>query len=252
MNRLISILLSITDDLIPLFRPSDRGGFISLVFLVAANAVPAIGVILLDWDPYMILFIYWGESLIAGFFNVLKMLISGAIENGAFSRSGLGQGIGLSLFFTLHYGIFMLVHLIFLVVFMFFTGFKGGGNYNPFNSFVSFFPAGFSLIEVIDSEFSAVIAIFISYAVSFYFQFIKTGAYNHTAAPDYMMRPYKRIVVMHLTIIFGAFVFLLSGFKSGLFVVVWIALRIFADLKMHARETASAFMIQGVKTAPER
>ena len=77
MNRLISIILSLIDELIPYFRPSNRKGFVSLIFIIAANSIPIIGVIFLKWNPFMILFIYWGESLIIGFFNLLKMFISG-------------------------------------------------------------------------------------------------------------------------------------------------------------------------------
>lgn len=255
MNRLLSILLSITDDLIPLFRPSNSSGFISLVFLIAANSVPVIGVIFLNWNPYMILFIYWGESVVAGFFNILKMLISGAIENGKISTQGLKQGIGLSLFFTIHYGMFMIIHLVFLAVFMFLTitmkSKSTGSAADYLAPFISFFPASASLSDIADSEFSAVIAIFISYTVSFFLYFIKTAEYSRTNAADYLMRPYRRIVVMHLTIIFGAFFLFISGFKSGIFVAVWIGIKIFADLKMHVKEIGSSFQVLNSRISPD-
>ena len=51
-----------------------------------------------------------------------------------------------------------------------------------------------------------------------------------------MMRPYKRIVIMHMTIIFGAFALFISGFKSAVFIIIWIGLKIFFDLKIHVSD----------------
>ncbi len=240
MNRVISIVLSVIDELIPFFRPSNRKGFISLIFIISANSIPVIGVIFLKWNPFIILFIYWGESLIIGFFNLLKMFISGMIKNHRFQRSGFKQTAGLCAFFIVHYGMFMLVHGIFIFVFMFLAISmemkKSGGNFNPFEAVSFLIPGRMSVIELLKSEFSAVMALFISHTVSFYMYFIKPGEYNYTEAATYMMRPYKRIVVMHLTIIFGAFALFISGFKSAVFVIVWIGLKIFFDLKIHTKE----------------
>lgn len=227
-------------ELLPYFRPSNRKGFISLIFITGANSIPVIGVIFLNWNPYMILFIYWGESIIIGIFNSLKMLISGAIENGRFSPSGFAGAAGLCAFFTVHYGMFMFVHGVFLVVFMMLslsmsTG-GGGGDIDPF-SFVNYiYPGNMTAVEFLESEFSAVIALFLSHLIAFYLYFIKPGEYNHTTADVYMMRPYKRIIIMHLTIIFGAFALFISGFKSAVFIIIWIGLKILFDLKIHVSE----------------
>jgi len=240
MSRLLSIILSLTDELIPYFRPSNRKGFVSLIFITAANSIPVIGVIFLKWNPFMILFIYWGESLIIGFFNLLKMFISGMIKNHKFFRSRFRETAGLCAFFTVHYGMFMLVHGIFIFVFMLLSVSmdmkKSGGNFNPFTAAGFLFPGRMSAIDLLESEFTAVMALFISHAVSFYIYFIRTGEYNFTEAGTYMMRPYKRIVIMHMTIIFGAFALFISGFKSALFIIVWIGLKIFFDLKIHVSE----------------
>jgi hypothetical protein len=97
MNRILSILLSVADELIPYFRPSNRKGFVSALLIIGANSIPVFGVIYAGWNPFMLLFIYWGESLIVGFFNLLRMLISGTIQDRKFSPSGFAGGVGLSL-----------------------------------------------------------------------------------------------------------------------------------------------------------
>jgi len=239
---MLSMILSLTGSLFPYIRISDRKSFLSVILIVTANSIPVIGVIFLKWNPFFILFIYWGESLIIGFFNILKMLISGAIDDGKFSLPGFIGASGISAFFTVHYGMFMFVHGIFLLVFMIFFSpvniKNSGGNFDPFSTIpVLFHREG----NVLKSELSAVIALFISHLISFYMHFIKTGEFNHTKSGDYMMRPYKRIIVMHLTIIFGAMALFATGFKSAIFIIVWIGLKIFFDLKMHFREVNIKF-----------
>jgi len=237
MNRFFSIILSFADELLPYLKPANRKGFITVILILTANSIPVIGVIYFKWNPYMILLIYWGESLIIGLFNILKMLISGAIQDHKFSPSGFAAGAGLSAFFTVHYGMFMFVHGIFIVFFMFmtFSSVSGGLN-DPFSAISLLFPENMTTIELLESEFSAIAALFISHLVSFYLYFLKTGEYNSTTADFYMMRPYKRIIIMHLTIIFGAFALFISGFKSAVFIIVWIGIKIVSDLKIHISE----------------
>ena len=91
-----------------------------------------------------------------------------------------------ALFFTVHYGMFMLVHGIFIFVFMLLSISmdmkKSGGTFNPFTAVSFLFPGRMSAVELLESEFTAIIALFISHAVSFYMYFIKTGEYNYTDA----------------------------------------------------------------------
>jgi len=188
----------------------------------------------------MILLIYWGESLIIGIFNIFKMIISGTIQDHKFSPAGFAEGAGLSLFFTFHYGMFMFVHGAFILLFLVISSSAGpvdpGALNNPFAAINLLFPWDMSPLEFIESEFSAITALFISHLVSFYLYFLKTGEYNYTEADNYMIKPYKRIIVMHLTIIFGAFALFITGFKSVVFIIIWIGLKILADLKMQISE----------------
>jgi len=249
MNRILSIILSLGSELLPYFRPSNRKGFISLIFILGANSIPVTGVIFLNWNPYMILFIYWGESLIIGLFNLLKMIISGSVENGRFSSSGFKDSSGLCIFFTIHYGLFMLVHGIFIFVFMLLSLSmeieRNGGAFDPFSAVNFLLPGSMTVIDFLESEFSAVIALFLSHLISFYLYFIKSGEYNHTNAETYMMHPYKRIIIMQMTIIFGAFALFVSGFKSAVFIIVWIGVKILFDLKIHVSEIKFTLSLPG-------
>jgi len=240
MNRFFSILLSLTDELFPSFRPSNKKGFISFIFIITANSVPIFGIILFKWNPYIIILIYWGESLIIGIFNLLKMLISGSIQNHKFSPSGCAGAAGLGAFFTIHYGMFMFVHGVFIIIFMMISlsidGSGSSAEIDPFSVLSVLFPENMTAVDLFESEFSAIAALFITHLISFYMYFIKTGEYNYTEADTYMARPYKRIIIMHLTILFGAFTLFLTGFKSIVFIIIWIGLKVFSDLRLHISE----------------
>ena len=241
MNRYLSLFLSFFDDIITLLIPSKRGGFITVILMIAANLTPAIGVLIFGWNPFIILFFYWFESAIIGILNIFKMLISGAIQNGEFSTDGFTRGLSLSAFFTFHYGMFMLVHGIFLTVFyilftkgsLFSTVFDG---FSLRGLFTGFLPESMTAADILDSGLFPVASMLIYQIINFFIHFILTGEFNQNDAKDYMMRPYKRIVIMQLTIILGAFAISLTGFKSIAFVILWIIFKIAADIKLTAGE----------------
>ncbi len=45
----------------------------AVVALLAANAIPLVGVLFFGWNVWTILIVYWLENGIVGVFNVLKM-----------------------------------------------------------------------------------------------------------------------------------------------------------------------------------
>ncbi len=237
MKRLLEIVLVFFRDLVPFIRPSNRKGFASFVILIAANSIPVIGVIFFNWHPIVLLIIYWAESAIIGIFNLVMMFISGIIEKGVFSPSGAGLAAIFCPFFMVHYGLFMLVHGVFItVMYMVVTAgsLSGSGDsgFELFRIIQIFFPAEWTFRGFMGSELSAVAALFINHLISFYMNFIRIKEYNYTTPPDYMVRPYKRIIVMHITIILGFFTIFLSGLKGAGVIIIWVTLKVIADLKM--------------------
>ena len=94
-------------------------------------------------------------------------------------------------FFVIHYGIFWLVHGIFVLTLPLF-GMMAGDGADDLVTGVS--PA---------TILFAVIALTISHGVSYYFNFLKGGEYRRVSAAGQMFAPYGRLVVLHVTIIFG-------------------------------------------------
>lgn len=189
---------------------------ISIGSLVLSNLVPLFGVLFFGWSVSSILILYWSENVIIGFYNVLKMSCAQGKRNKTKLSLGqrttpITQRLYLIGFFIVHFGIFTFGHAAF--VFSFF------GTEQP--TFKSLLPALLSL--------------FISHGVSAYVHFIKNGEYRRVSSADLFFQPYKRVVIMHLTIIFGAWLSLVFKLPS-LVLVVLISLKITVDIFLHRKE----------------
>ena len=97
---------------------------------------------------------------------------------------------GLVPFFILHYGIFWVVHGVFVLTLPLFAGVTTGGRHR-------------TRTEPLAILF-AVAVLFISHAVSYRLNFIGSGEYRRVSPATQMFAPYGRLVILHVTIIFGA------------------------------------------------
>jgi hypothetical protein len=185
----------------------------STMALILANLVPLAGVLFLDWRLGDVMVLYWAESAIIGFFNVLKMAV---IDRFGVLLAGP--------FFLGHFGGFMAIHFLFIYV-LFVRGLEAEG-------------AGIALAEVgsmFVALWPALLALFASHAVSFRLNFIGRREYSGRTLSRQMQEPYGRIIIMHLTILLGGFVVMLL--KTALPVLVLlIAMKIAADARAHLRE----------------
>ncbi|QTN32855.1 hypothetical protein HZ994_11120 [Akkermansiaceae bacterium] len=220
----------------------------SLLLLIAANLLPVGGVLLWGWSVFEIVALYWFENVIIGAFNVLKMLMAagepaghgGGTPGGSEEMPGYlrkpaqratGHGIKLFLipFFTFHYGLFCFVHGMF--VFVLLGGSEGGMDMKRSPS---------DGIGDMISEISLrggkwfVLAVIISHLFSFFANFIGKGEFRRTSAPALMQAPYGRIVVLHIAILFGAFVIAFLGSPVFLLLLL-IAGKIILDAKLHLK-----------------
>lgn len=82
------------------------------LFLIAANAVPLAGVLLWKWDAFLLLVLYWMETAVIAFWTFF--LIGKAFDRFIGPYSEGKSPMGMIGFFTIHAGIFMVVHFVFL------------------------------------------------------------------------------------------------------------------------------------------
>lgn len=191
----------------------------SLWLLLLSNGVTVLLAVTQNWDVLVLMWVYWFQSIVIGFFNFLRIR-----QLGEFSTEGLtinGHSAEptqetrnyVARFFLLHYGFFHLVYFIFLLVFSR-TGMLGSAEENALSSANLKYILPTALLFLGNHVFS--------YS---YNRPRDTGRQNIGAL---MFYPYARIVPMHLTIILGAF---LSG---GL--LLFLVLKTLADAIMHIVE----------------
>jgi hypothetical protein len=205
----LSVILSfIIANLMPV-----RGFDLSTISLIAANLVPIFGMLFFKWSIFSILFFYWFESAVIGFFTVIKMLISSGKES---QKSKML----LIIFFIFHFGIFMLVHLSFIMVFLILTPSSHDS---------------WSLSKLISNVLFPILALFISHGISFFVNFIGKKEYQKTSIGLLMAAPYTRVILMHITIILGMFIIMITGIPI-LVAVFFVALKTIIDLISHNLE----------------
>jgi hypothetical protein len=83
------------------------------------------------------------------------------------------------------------------------------------------------------------VALFVSHGASFFLNYIGKKEYLTTSAMRQMFAPYSRVVMLHLTIIFGAFVIAIFGAPIGALLVLVVVKTLF-DLNLHLREHRAA------------
>jgi hypothetical protein len=204
-----------------------------LISLIAANAIPVFGVLFAGWDAFNIVLLYWAENIAVGFYNILKM---------AFVRMKDPKGHSGKLFmipfFVLHFGGFTGIHGVFVLTMFRKSGgeFMNRVNWPCFLAFVQI------LLNVMREAYSvmspnmrlAMLALFISHGVSFFYNYLIKGEYARTDLGRLMGAPYARVVVMHVAIIAGGFFSMAFGSPAALLFVL-VVLKTIIDVELHLR-----------------
>jgi len=197
------------------FKSKDR---ISLIALIIANLVPVVGVIFAGWDAGIIVLLYWSENLIVGFYNVFKMaLVSSDPSKAKTTKKGL------IVFFCVHYGFFCMGHGVFVILLASFSPMVREG-----------------VMRTIFRLIWPFLGLFVSHGISFLQNFILRKERASMTVERQMARPYGRIVLLHVAIIFAALPTVLFG--SPLPMVMLLVLgKIFVDLWLHGRSHKHLF-----------
>ena len=183
---------------------------VSSAALIAANLAPVGGVLFFAWTIEDVLLLYWAESAVIGFYNLARMWVIGRWKI-----------LLLGPFFLIHYSGFMAGHLFFIYALV-----------------ISDSDVSMSVSSMLDHLLllsPALVALFISHGVSFFFNFLGEKEYETTSLSEQLNAPYRRIVVMHITIMLGSLLVMAMDNKL-LFVVSMMALKVGLDLRAHLGE----------------
>jgi hypothetical protein len=227
--------------------PARVGGtLLSAAVLVAVNLLPLVGVAFWDWSLMMILVLYWVESGVVGVLNVFKIArAEGDASDPAVEVAGNRvtvriSGIGSTMlrgpligFFVMHYGIFWIVHGVFVFLLPLFAGLS---SFEPDVAAPGFGlgPMDFGPLPL-DGLLLATVLLAASHTVSFFTNYLGRGEYRRVTPAAQMVSVYGRVVVLHVTIVAGAFVIGLFGTPLAALVLL-VGLKTAIDLVLHLRE----------------
>jgi len=190
----------------------------SALVLVAANLVPLVGVLAFHWTVFSVLLLYWCENVVVGAFNVLRMLFASPQSAAADASKLL-----LVPFFVVHYGIFALVHGIFVLTLF------GPGGLAASN------PAALVSAVRAAGVWPAVLAMVLSHGFSFAHNYLLSGEFRRASVQQLMAQPYARVMILHFTILVGGFAAKAVGAPAPALIVL-IALKTAIDLRAHLAE----------------
>ncbi|XOU93900.1 MAG: DUF6498-containing protein [Candidatus Kerfeldbacteria bacterium] len=194
----------------------------AIIVLIGANIVPLLGVLIFDWSIFSIMIAYWMENLVIGLYNIIKMSKAEAPNPSSISMNGKplkpGTKKPLIAFFIMHFGIFTLVHGIFVFALFGSDTFSGSS---------------------MDVSIWGIVVMFtgllISHGVSYKTNFIERGEYKKISPGEQMFKPYGRVVVMHAIIMGSGFLIGILGagrILAGLLIIAKIIL----DYILHTKE----------------
>ncbi len=198
-------------DLRVLFDPGRLTADPTVWSLVGANLVTIAFAFLERWNVRTVLWLYWWQSVVIGFFNVVKILMLREFSTENFklgntpAQPTVGTKVFTAFFFFFHFGFFHMIYAIFLSSGLF-------GRFIPATHAPAFFDLN--------------LAIFFANGL-FTFLVSKEWAAPRQNIGTVMFAPYYRIVPMHLTIIFAGF------FGPGAILYFFLLLKTGSDLISH-------------------
>jgi len=191
----------------------------SLFALLLANAVPIIGVVFLGWTVFPLMLLYWLENVVVGGFNVAKLVFNKPSEPVFWAAK-----LFLVPFFIVHFGGFTYVHGALLIALF---GPKGTQSFELLTTV----PAAIRANQLGWAVFS----LLLSHGLSFFWNYMRNGEYQRASLQALMMQPYSRVIVLHLTVLFGGWIVMLLG-SPTLALVLLVVLKTGADLRGHKTE----------------
>jgi len=199
---------------------------LSSATLFAANLIPLAGVILFGWSVSSVIILYWFENIVIGLVNVARMATCAPSH-----IAGQGFKFVLIPFFIFHYFFFCAGHGVFV-----FGMFPDENGYFAADSGFALISTLYRAIEIFATPLAfAAAALAASHIVSFVLNYLGGREYMDVDIRQLMTLPYKRIVVLHLTIIFGGFATMTLGEPIWLLVIM-VVVKIAVDLKFHIGE----------------
>jgi hypothetical protein len=175
---------------------------LQILGLLAVNAIPLAGVLWFGWNVFEVLLLYWFENVAIGIAHAARLGISTR-------TNAVSGGFGVTTFFALHYGLFTLVHGVFVLVYF---GIVSDG--------LSTFKGGLGL---------PVLSIFAWQALALGLDAMDSQGFKGRDPTSMMFEPYPRVFALHVAVILGGF--LIGEFGAPVWALAaLVAVKTLADL----------------------
>jgi hypothetical protein len=185
----------------------------SLVFLLLANLAIVLSAVLRQWNVTDLLWIYWGQSVVIGYYNVHRIVDLDRLSTAGF-MSKLGPAESscetqrcTAVCFAMHYGLFHLLYAVFLL-----TTFR----IHP----------GFPLVGIL----LCIFAFWLTHRYSYHYNRERDCVVPTIGS--LMFFPYARIIPMNLVILLGG-QFLGDNMRA---LILLLLVKTGVDLAMHVIE----------------
>jgi len=201
----------------------------AVISFVTINLIILSFAFILDWSLYDIIFSYWLENLVIGFYNIFKMYkVDGGNPDDHYKMVN-GKRIYVPpiktpfvVFFVFHFSILWLIH----------------GNYiqDQFNVHNLLYKTdyGYNIIKLIDWPTGIAFAgLFISHGVSYFKNFLGKKEYVNRSFAQQMVVPYIGIVIISGVIWIVAMFSLHTTGSHPTVITFLILLKILIDLKLY-------------------
>ena len=207
----------------------------SAIVLILVNSVPLLGVVFLAWSVFSVVFLYWLETAIIGFFALLKTLVVG-FHGRKLNPTLTLQAFAGTPFLAYAGGLFLTVVLYFLTAIF-------GEEYLAPDPAMGLFRNGLYILTTVwNTSVQAIVsgALFLlSHGMSFALNFIRRREMERIDdLSDLIVVPVVRIGVLWLTLWAGGLLVLLfkmSVFGLIMLVVLKTGVDLYAHLRIHAR-----------------
>jgi len=185
----------------------------SLWALISANVIPLLGAYFLNWQLAEIVILYWAETLILLFYHSVRNIAVSPI-----------MGFFQSIFNCVHIIMFAAIHFafiwnIFVLGFWIPTAEKDESLATVFNYLIHLWPA--------------LVALFASHGYSLFLHFFQNP--NAEKVPLKALSLFVRIIIMHIVVIFGGILALLTN-SHWTTLLLLVSLKTIADAKAHSKQ----------------
>ncbi len=163
--------------------------------VLVINLIPAACVLFFGWSALALLLLYWAENVVLGVINAFKM-----------TTISLTSGVGNAMmalfiipFFVIHYGAFCAGHGFFTVLLV------GGAlqGADPFDAVRHIWSDRWNYV--------APLLAMSAFHLTAFVQWMRSGAWKGASLNTQMGEPYGRIIIMHVTILFGGALVVMLG-----------------------------------------